>query len=110
MENNGKLEKGFYYHYKHDPQGKINNYAYYVVGLGFHTEIENKEDREMVIYLPLYPEAFVYQNGKAFDIRPLKMFQEKVILSEKEIFRFTKITDDLIIEALSEIKREMYGE
>lgn len=31
-------EKGFYYHYKHDPKGEFNNYAYEVVGLGLHTE------------------------------------------------------------------------
>ncbi len=31
-------EKGFYYHYKHDPKGEVNNYAYEVMGVGSHTE------------------------------------------------------------------------
>jgi 8-oxo-dGTP pyrophosphatase MutT (NUDIX family) len=32
------LEMGFYYHYKHDPEGPVNNYAYEVISVGFHTE------------------------------------------------------------------------
>ena len=29
-------ENGFYYHYKHDPNGPLNDYAYEVVGVGCH--------------------------------------------------------------------------
>lgn len=106
-----KIERGFYYHYKHDPQGKINNYAYEVLGFGFHTEIENKEDSQMVIYRPLYPAAFVYQKDKSFYLRPLKMFQENVLIKgEEEIPRFTKIKDSKVIKVLNEIRHEMYDE
>src|SRR6202030_4172939 len=31
-------EPGYYYHYKHDPNGPLNNYAYYIYGVGHHTE------------------------------------------------------------------------
>ena len=35
----GKLpEPGYYYHFKHDPAGPLNNYAYYIDGVGHHTE------------------------------------------------------------------------
>jgi hypothetical protein len=27
-------EPGYYYHYKHDPNGPLNNYAYTSMGLG----------------------------------------------------------------------------
>lgn len=39
-------EVGFYYHYKHDPTGSVNNYAYEVVGVGFHTEDDAREGEE----------------------------------------------------------------
>jgi hypothetical protein len=29
-------EPGFYYHHKHDPNGPLNNYAYYIYGAGHH--------------------------------------------------------------------------
>ena len=32
-------EPGYYYHYKHDPNGPLNNYAYYIYGVGHHTEV-----------------------------------------------------------------------
>ncbi len=31
-------ESGYYYHFKHDPAGPLNNYAYYIYGVGHHTE------------------------------------------------------------------------
>jgi hypothetical protein len=31
-------EPGYYYHFKHDPDGPLNNYAYYIYGVGHHTE------------------------------------------------------------------------
>jgi hypothetical protein len=112
MENKIMImpEKGFYYHYKHDPTGSINNYAYEVIGVGHnsegtHSEINPKD--LLVVYLPLY-EAFVYKNGKLFDIRPLPMFMENVIKDGKEMQRFSKITDPKIIAELEKIKKEMY--
>lgn len=100
---------GFYYHYKHVPDGPVNNYAYEIMGVGFHTE-ENcrSEDAVMVVYRPLYPEAAVYKAGKAFDLRPLGMFMEEVTRDGKTFPRFTKITDVEVLKQLEEIKQQMY--
>ncbi len=60
-------ENGFYYHYKHDPDGPMNNYAYEVIGVGHHTEdYATVEDMHMVVYRPLYEDAGVYKAGKLF--------------------------------------------
>ena len=57
-------EPGFYYHYKHDPDGPLNNYAYYIYGVGHHTEDDCRpEDAFMQVYRPLYEEAYAYRNG-----------------------------------------------
>src|SRR5271163_1984917 len=91
-------EKGFYYHYKHDPNGTINNYAYELVGVGCHTEDDCRpEDQNLVVYRPLYETAFVYKTGKFFDIRPLEMFLENVTKNGEIIPRFQKITDPKIV-------------
>ena len=46
---------GYYYHYKHDPAGPVDNYAYLVVGVGHHTEDDARPvDKLMVVYRPLY--------------------------------------------------------
>lgn len=101
-------EKGFYYHYKHDPQGDVNNYAYEVVGVGHHTEDDCRpEDVNMVVYRPLY-DAFVYKNGKMFDLRPLDMWMGEVEKEGKTFLRFSRITDEESVKALEEIRNEMY--
>lgn len=102
-------EKGFYYHYKHDDAKGITDYAYEVVGVGLHTEDDCRpEDASMVVYRPLYPEAFVYKNGKLFDLRPLEMWMGDVTKDGITFKRFTKITDPEIFEKLEKIKRELY--
>ncbi len=54
-------ERGFYYHYKHNPDGAVNNYAYEVMGVGCHTEDNCRpEDINLVVYRPLY-ESSVYK-------------------------------------------------
>lgn len=101
-------KKSFYYHYKHNPFGAINNYAYEVIGVGHHTEKDCRpEDTHMVIYRPLY-EAYVYKNGKMFDVRPLHMFTELVTREGKTFPRFQKITDQNTIAELEKIRDEMY--
>lgn len=103
-------EKGYYYHYKNDPDGAINNYAYEVVGVGCHTEDDcRSEDANMVVYRPIY-EASVYKAGKLFDLRPLEMWLGEVVKNGKTLKRFTKISDEKIISELEKIKKEMYGE
>jgi hypothetical protein len=103
-------EKGFYYHYKHDPAGLVNNYAYEVVGVGHHTEDDCRpEDANMVVYRPLY-KAAVYNAGKLFDLRPLEMFLGNVTKDGKTFPRFQKISDGAVIDQLRAIRTEMYEE
>jgi len=71
----------------------VNNYAYEVIGVGYHTEADCRpEDVNMVVYQPIY-ESSVYKMGKFFDIRPLAMFMENVAKDGKTFPRFQKITD-----------------
>lgn len=103
-------ENGFYYHYKHDSNGPINNYAYEVMGVGCHTEADCRpEDANMVVYRPLYEEASVYKAGKLFDLRPLSMFMEEVSKDGKTFPRFQKITDSTIVSRLETIRGHMYN-
>jgi len=107
------LEKGFYYHYKHDPNGEVNNYAYEVLNIGHHTEIphgenEGVDESQMVVYRPLYESAFVYKAGKHWDIRPLGMFMESVTKENKTFPRFQKIIDPKTIEILESFRDKMY--
>ncbi len=104
---------GFYYHYKHDPNGVVNNYAYEVMGVGFHTEDDTRPGEEhFVVYRPLY-EASVYRASQelgvpCFDNRPLEMWMEDVEKGCKVLPRFTEITDQAVIAALERIRDEMY--
>ena len=106
-------EPGFYYHYKHDLNGPVNNYAYEVVGVGFHTEDDTRTGEEhFLVYRPLY-EASVYKASKelaipCFDARPLEMWMEEVTKEGRTIPRFQKITDPVIIAELERVKKEMY--
>ncbi len=106
-------EAGFYYHYKHDPKGSVDNYAYEVVGVGFHTEDDTRPGEEhFLIYRPLY-EASVYKASKelgipCFDNRPLGMWMGDVEKDGKKFPRFQKITDPVIIAELQKIRAEMY--
>jgi hypothetical protein len=100
-------EKGFYYHYKHDPAGDIGKYAYEVLNIAYHTEIENPDERMLVIYRPLY-KSFVYEAGNRWDARPLTMFMEKVVKDGREMERFTKIADSKVISELEKIRDQMY--
>jgi hypothetical protein len=103
-------EPGYYYHYKHDPEGPVNGYAYYIYGVGHHTEDDCRpEDKFMQVYRPLY-EAFVYKNGKMFDLRPLQMFYEPAEWKGEKVQRFTKITDPHVIAELKKVRSQMYPE
>jgi hypothetical protein len=102
-------EPGFYYHYKHDPNGEVTNYAYEILGVGLHTEDDCRpEDQFMQVYRPLYTSAKVYQMGKMFDLRPLAMAMDEVEKDGYKGPRFIKITDPEVIEKLKEIRNEMY--
>ncbi len=102
-------EKGFYYHYKHEKNGTVNDYAYEVLGVGHHTEDDCRPiDANMVVYRPLYKSS-VYKAGRLFDLRPLEMFLENVVKDGKTLPRFEKITDLKIIAELEKIKNKMYS-
>jgi hypothetical protein len=104
-------EPGFYYHYKHDEAKGLRHHAYYIEGVGAHSEDDCRpEDQFMQVYRPLYEDAAPYQNGKLFVLRPLPMFYEPVEWQGKTVERFTRITDASVIEELKKIKQEMYGD
>ena len=101
-------EPGYYYHYKHGPNEPLNNYAYYIYGIGHHTEDNCRpEDAFMQVYRPLY-EAYVYRNGGMFDLRPLHMFYEPAMVKGKAVQRFTKIANPEVLAELQAIKARMY--
>ncbi len=97
----------FYYHYKHTDES-VNNYAYEVIGIGHHTEIEGLDESAMVIYRPLYESAGVYKIGKHYDVRPFAMFMEEVVKDGKTFPRFAKITNEEVINKLVKIRDVMY--
>lgn len=109
---------GYYYHYKHDPSGAINNYVYKVIGIGHHTEMKDSPEALMVVYKPLYESAHVYKAGKHFDIRPLHGvdsggknvgFMDPAEKEGQEVTRFNKITDIEVLAKLKEIEGKMYA-
>ncbi len=106
-------EPGFYYHYKHDPSKGAADYAYEVMGVGFHTEDDARDgEAHFLIYRPLY-NASVYQASKdlnipCFDARPLEMWMGEVEKEGKTFPRFTKITDTELVSQLEKIKSDMY--
>jgi hypothetical protein len=100
---------GYYYHFKHDPNGAINNYAYYIYGVGHHTEDDCRpEDAFMQVYRPLYEAAYAVRNGGLFDLRPLRMFYEPAQWKGNWVPRFTEITDPETIAQLCAIKARLY--
>jgi hypothetical protein len=102
-------ERGYYYHFKHDPDGPLNNYAYYIYGVGHHTEDDCRtEDAFMQVYRPLYEGAYAYRNGGLFDLRPLHMFFEPAQWKGQQVPRFRRIVDPNVIAQLEAIKARMY--
>lgn len=105
-------ELGFYYHYKHNPNGTVQNYAYEVLGVGFHTEEARDGEAHFVIYRPLY-DASVYSAARVlgipcFDARPLDMWMGTVTQGGRSVSRFSKITDQKSIQELARIRDTMY--
>ena len=96
------IEKGFYYHYKHDSQGPIQKYVYEVIGSGKNTEDESI----VVIYRPLYESTFAQDVD--FLVRPYDMFIESVTKDGKTFPRFHKVTDPEVIAKLEQIRDTMY--
>ena len=99
---NTKLpQKGeFYYHFKHNPQLDILNYAYLIVGVALHSENAEK----LVAYLPLYSPNHVWDYKCDFNVRPLEMFIGLVEKSDINYSgpRFNWITNKSIISQLKQ--------
>jgi hypothetical protein len=87
----------YYYHYKHNPNEGLNNYAYIIEGIAMYTETEEK----MVIYRPLYGREWMAERGIQLFARPLAMFIDEKEVDGKVIQRFTEITDPAIIQAIT---------
>jgi len=103
-------EIGFYYHYKHNSDGSVENYAYEVLNVGIHTEEDCRpEDANLVIYRPLYEDAAVYKAGGFWDARPLTMWMGTVEKDGHTVLRFTRITDPAVIAELQMQSAKMYG-
>ncbi|MEZ4156745.1 MAG: DUF1653 domain-containing protein [Candidatus Paceibacterota bacterium] len=103
--------KGFYRHYKHDPNGSFGNFTYELVALGYHTE---EDGVHFIVYRPLYKEAQVYQASQRFgllcaDVRPLSMWMETVEKDGKVMPRFELITDEVEIAKLEGLRDQMYS-
>ncbi len=99
-----KVEKGFYYHYKHKEENSIFDYVYEVIGIGRNTE----EGTFTVLYRPIYENDWL--SPVDYQSRPLSMFVEEVEKDGKKMKRFQKIEDKEIIEKLKIKREEMYGE
>jgi hypothetical protein len=91
----------------------VRDYAYEVVGVGFHTEDDARPGEEhFLIYRPLY-EASVFLASKelgipCYDARPLMMWMEDVTKDGKTFPRFQKITDSDTIAELEKVRDQMY--
>lgn len=105
---------GFYYHYRHNLDGAIYNYAYELLNISRHSENDCRLiDKELVIYRPLYPTASAYINvqGSLWHARPLSIWCDCVTLDSGVVVpRFTRITDKSIVEQLIWQCLEMYQE
>ena len=95
-------ERGFYYHYKHDPSKGFNDHAYEVIGVGLETENRTYS----VIYMPLYKNDFLAPAG--YCVRPFEMFIGTVEKDGATIPRFQKIIDTKIISQLQKIRNDLY--
>src|SRR5258707_5909875 len=91
-------QPGYYYHFKHDPAGPVNNYAYYIYGVGHHTEDDcPPEDAFMQVYRPLYDKAYAVRNCAMFDLRPLRMFYRPARSKLQLVPRLTEVNDSEVI-------------
>jgi len=97
ITENGEPEPWFYYHCKHDHENGFDNYAYQVLGVGMHTETNEK----LVVYRALYGEPKIF-------IRPLSVFMEDVEIDGGTMPRFIPIENRQILKALKKKEKEMY--
>lgn len=90
----------YYYHFKHDPQGSVENYAYKIIGTAIHSETEEI----LVVYQPMYKGSWVEEHGVDYTARPLSMFIGTTERDGKTLKRFAKITDEGVIAELERLE------
>lgn len=95
------IKKGFYYHFKHNPNQSINNYAYWLVGIAKHSETEEIT----VIYKPMYKNEWL--GGVELISRPIDMFMDTVEKPEYSGPRFRLMEDPEIIARLSVLRDDL---
>jgi len=96
-------EPGFYYHYKHDPNGPENQAAYELIGTGWHTET----GEFCSMYRPLY-EGWAFSSHLTY-LRPAEMFMDRVEKPEYQGPRFIKIDDAALVARLTAVRDQMYS-
>ncbi len=96
-----KIQKGFYYHFKHDPNLSINNYAYRLVGIAKNSETEEVT----VIYKPMYKNKWLSE--AELISRPIDIFMDTVNKPEYTGPRFRFIEDPEIIAKLNDMRVEL---
>ncbi len=97
------IHPGFYYHYKHDANGPVNNYAYEVLGISV-----NRDTKEFdVVYRPLYDDPDLKALGAEFYQKPLEEFTSYTIVDTKDVQRYCRIEDPEVIKQLNHIDMEL---
>jgi hypothetical protein len=95
--------KGFYIHFKHDPNGAPFNYMYEVTGVARNTE----DGTLTVLYRPLYKNEWL--PPAEYFSRPIEMFTDEVTKDGAAMNRFTQITNPEQILQLDAVRNELYG-
>lgn len=93
---------GFYYHYKHKPDGPVNHRAIEVLGVSVHTE---DVTRFSVIFRSLY-DSSAYRAGKLLEDLPLESWMSARAGGG---LRYQRITEPDIIRLLDTHRRILYG-
>ncbi len=105
-----QLKKGFYYHFKHDRNGPINNCAYEVLGAAINSDFEEDDlGYTGVIYRPLYVNELLAKEGSSFFRRASADFISEKVNNGIAVKRFTEISDREVISKLEAIRDEMYN-
>ena len=95
-------EPGYYYHFKHDPDGPLNNYAYY---LSVRNEQLEKAERMSKRSNELSPAQMSYQDTYAWVLFRLGRYADARIWIEKAVA--AGASDGVILEHYGDILFEL---
>ncbi len=108
------IKKGFYKHWKHDPNGPKGNCCYEVLNAS-HSKVRQalgtEKDEIVIVYRPLYP-SFVYEAGKHWDHKKLEEFLKPVLPAFEggTTERYALVIDPEEIKILTAIRDVMYAD